>query len=65
MVYWFYIKLVYRCLCRNGIILKPWGKFETGSKTALPIFKKFVQRAVKKSDARPFKVSKGITMMGS
>ena len=39
------------------------GKFETGSKTALPIFKKFVERAVKKSDARPFKVSKGITMM--
>ena len=39
------------------------GKVETGSKTALPIFKKFVERAVKKSDARPFKVSKGITMM--
>ncbi len=42
---------------------KPLGKFETGSKTALPIFKKFVQSAVRKSDARPFKVSKGITMM--
>ncbi len=42
---------------------EPLGKFETGSKTALPIFKKFVERAVKKSDARPFKVSKGITMM--
>ena len=42
---------------------QPLGKFETGSKTALPIFKKFIKEAVKKSDARPFKVSKGITMM--
>ena len=42
---------------------EPLGKFETGSKTALPIFKKFVQSAIKKSDARPFKVSKDITMM--
>tara|TARA_B100000575_G_scaffold712_1_gene527 strand:+ start:857 stop:3193 length:2337 start_codon:yes stop_codon:yes gene_type:complete len=42
---------------------EPLGKFETGSRTALPIFKKFVQAAVRKSDARPFKVSKGITMM--
>ena len=42
---------------------QPLGKLETGSKTALPIFKKFVETAVKKSDARPFKVSKGITMM--
>ena len=33
------------------------GKFETGSKTALPIFENFVKNAVKKSDARPFKVS--------
>jgi penicillin-binding protein 1A len=41
----------------------PLGKFETGSKTALPIFKNFVENASKKSDARPFKVSDGITMM--
>ncbi len=41
----------------------PLGKFETGSKTALPIFKSFVENAVKKSDARPFKVPEGITMM--
>ena len=41
----------------------PLGKYETGSKTALPIFEKFVSRAIKKSDARPFKVSEGITMM--
>ena len=41
----------------------PLGKFETGSKTALPIFKNFIEKAVKKSEARPFKVSEGITMM--
>ncbi len=39
------------------------GKFETGSKTALPIFENFVKMAIKKSDARPFKVADGITMM--
>ena len=42
---------------------KPLGKFETGSKVALPIFEDFVKKAVKKSDARPFKVAEGITMM--
>ncbi len=42
---------------------EPLGRFETGSKTALPIFKRFIESAVKKSDARPFKVSNGITMM--
>ncbi len=41
----------------------PLGKFETGSKTALPIFENFIKEAVKKSEARPFKVSDGITMM--
>ena len=41
----------------------PLGKYETGSKTALPIFENFVKNAVKKSNARPFKVSEGITMM--
>ena len=41
----------------------PLGKFETGSKAALPIFKDFIENAVKKSDARPFKVPEGITMM--
>ena len=39
------------------------GKFETGSKTALPIFESFIKKAVKKSDARPFKVAEKITMM--
>jgi len=42
---------------------KPLGKFETGSKVALPIFEDFVKKAIKKSDARPFKVAEGITMM--
>ena len=42
---------------------KPLGKYETGSKTALPIFQKFVENAIKKSDARPFKASNLITMM--
>ena len=41
----------------------PLGKYETGSKTALPIFEEFIKKAVKKSDARPFKVSEGIVMM--
>ncbi|MFL2901814.1 MAG: penicillin-binding protein 1A [Candidatus Pelagibacter sp.] len=42
---------------------KPLGKFETGSKAALPIFEEFVKKAVKKSHARPFKVPKDITLM--
>ncbi len=42
---------------------KPLGKFETGSKTALPIFEEFVKKAIKKSDSRPFKVAENITMM--
>ena len=42
---------------------KPLGKYETGSKTALPIFENFIKEAVKKSEARPFKVADGITMM--
>ena len=42
---------------------KPLGKFETGSKAALPIFEEFVKNAVKKSEAKPFKVSDGITLM--
>jgi penicillin-binding protein 1A len=42
---------------------KPLGKYETGSKAALPIFKEFVKKAIKKSEARPFKVPKKITLM--
>ena len=41
----------------------PLGKYETGSKTALPIFKEFIKKTVKKSDARPFKVPEGTVMM--
>ncbi len=41
----------------------PLGRYETGSKTALPIFKEFVKKAVKKSEARPFKAAKGTVMM--
>ena len=38
------------------------GKYETGAKTALPIFKNFIKDAVKKEDARPFKVADGILL---
>ncbi len=41
----------------------PLGKYETGSKTALPIFKNFIEQAVKKSDARPFKAAENTIMM--
>ena len=41
----------------------PLGKYETGSKTALPIFKNFIKDSVKKSDARPFKAAKNTVMM--
>ena len=42
---------------------EPLGKFETGSKAALPIFKEFVEKSVKKSEARPFKVPEKMTLM--
>ena len=38
------------------------GRYETGAKTALPIFKSFIKNAVKKEDARPFKVAENILM---
>ena len=41
----------------------PLGRYETGSKTALPIFKEFVKKAVKKFEARPFKAVDGTVMM--
>ena len=41
---------------------KSLGRYETGAKTALPIFKNFVKRAIKKEDARPFKVADNIIM---
>ena len=42
---------------------KSLGRSETGAKTAMPIFKDFVKKAIKKKDARPFKVAPGISMM--
>ncbi len=42
---------------------QPLGKFETGSKAALPIFEELVKKVIKKSDARPFKVPKDMTLM--
>ncbi len=42
---------------------KRLGKYETGSKTALPIFKEFIKNAVNIYEARPFKIAKGIKMM--
>ncbi len=39
------------------------GKYETGSKTALPIFKSFISDSVNKYEARPFKAAKGTVMM--
>ena len=42
---------------------EPLGKFETGSKAALPIFREFIEKTVKKSEARPFKVPKNMILM--
>ncbi len=41
----------------------PLGKYETGSKTALPIFKSFISDSVNNYDAKPFKAAKGTVMM--
>ena len=41
---------------------KSLGKFETGSKAALPIFESFIKKVVNKKQARPFKVPKNIKM---
>jgi len=42
---------------------KSLGKYETGAKAALPIFKRFVKSVVKKKDAHPFKIPKNINLM--
>ncbi len=42
---------------------KKLGRYETGSKTALPIFKEFIKKAANNYEARPFKIAKGIKMM--
>jgi len=42
---------------------KSLGKYETGAKAALPIFKKFVKNVIKKRDALPFKVPESINLV--
>ena len=42
---------------------KSLGRYETGAKAALPIFKKFVENVVKKGDALPFKIPKKINLV--
>ena len=42
---------------------KSLGKYETGSKTAMPIFKEFIKKTANKYNARPFKVADNIKMM--
>tara|TARA_B100000686_G_C16764060_1_gene960621 strand:+ start:4 stop:2358 length:2355 start_codon:yes stop_codon:yes gene_type:complete len=39
------------------------GKYETGGKTAMPIFKSFILNSISKQEATPFKVPDGIVMM--
>ena len=39
---------------------KSLGKFETGSKAALPIFKKFVEKTLFKEDFKEFKIPENI-----
>ena len=42
---------------------KSLGKYETGAKAALPIFKSFVKKVVKKKEANPFRVPKNINFV--
>tara|TARA_Y100000590_G_scaffold217931_1_gene246870 strand:+ start:3329 stop:5755 length:2427 start_codon:yes stop_codon:yes gene_type:complete len=42
---------------------KSLGRYETGAKAALPVFKKFVKSVVQKDDALPFKVPKNINLV--
>ncbi len=42
---------------------KSLGRYETGAKAALPIFKKFIERVVKKKEALPFKIPKNINLV--
>ncbi len=39
------------------------GKIETGSKTAMPVFKEFIKKTANSDNARPFKVAENIKMM--
>ena len=42
---------------------KSLGRYETGAKAALPIFKKFVKNVVIKKEARPFRIPKNINLV--
>jgi penicillin-binding protein 1A len=42
---------------------KTLGRYETGAKAALPIFKKFVKRVIKKKEALPFRIPKSINLV--
>ena len=42
---------------------KSLGKYETGAKAALPIFKKFVRKVVNKKESLPFRVPKDINLV--
>ncbi len=42
---------------------KSLGKFETGSKTAMPVFREFIQKTTNRYNARPFKVAENIKMI--
>ena len=42
---------------------KTLGRYETGAKAALPIFKKFVKNVVVKKEARPFRIPKNINLV--
>ncbi len=42
---------------------KSLGKKETGSRTAMPIFRDFILKASKKTESKPFKIPKNISLM--
>ena len=42
---------------------KTLGKYETGAKAALPIFKKIIKRNIKKGEALPFKIPQSINIV--
>ena len=59
MVYWVFIKFVI------GVYVgydnpKTLGKYETGSKAALPIFRDFVEKALFKEDFNEFQIPENI-----
>ena len=59
MVYWFFFKLSCRSICWFDNP-KTLGKFETGSKAALPIFKNFIENTLYKDDFEEFEIPENI-----